>query len=181
MNLFATTTRIAFTAFGKPEQRGSKICVGANGGGTMLIANGGELPTLERYGKAWVVRGARPIIKDENTDRSKKWMAQVKRVAGCQIWDAKPIAGPVRLTARFYFERPACHYGTGRNAHKLKDSAPEHHVKFPDLDKLVRALADAMSGVMYVDDKQIVEHVSGRYWCAGGELERCEVLVEELE
>jgi crossover junction endodeoxyribonuclease RusA len=49
--------------------------------------------------------------------------------------------------------RVASHYGSGRNAAKLKDSAPLHVEKSPDLDKLVRGVMDGLKGVLYSDDK----------------------------
>ena len=38
----------------------------------------------------------------------------------------------------FRFVRPKSHYGTGRNAKKLKPSAPPHHTQKPDATKLLR-------------------------------------------
>ena len=180
MNLFPTTTRIAFTVFGTPQQRGSKVCAGIRGGGVMIVANG-QAPTLTRIGKAFALRGGRPVIKDENTDDSRKWMKAVAQVAKSEMRDAEPITRPVVLTARFYFERPKCHFGTGRNAGIVKDSAPVHHGQSPDIAKLLRALEDAMSGIVYVDDRLIQGYGAGtgRYWCEPGKLERCEVEVEE--
>ena len=181
MNLFDTQTRLAFTIFGKPQQRGSKTFASARGGGALLMGKGGE-PYIERYGRAWIVRNAYPIITDDNSGPSKKWMKLVAQVARNNYGNQPPIARPVMLTARFYFERPQSHYGTGRNAERLKDSAPEHHGQSPDLAKLLRALEDAMSGIVYVDDRLIARYGegTGRYWAAPGQWDRCEVVVEEL-
>jgi Holliday junction resolvase RusA-like endonuclease len=60
------------------------------------------------------------------------------------------------------------HYGTGKNAGKLKSSAPVHHVKTPDLDKAVRGVADsigdAVASVLLRNDSQIVSiHATKRY------------------
>ena len=59
--------------------------------------------------------------------------------------------------AGIYFPRPRAHYGTGRNANRLKDSAPLWHDKRPDVDKLARAVLDAIteSGTLR-DDCQVV-------------------------
>lgn len=58
---------------------------------------------------------------------------------------AAPLSGPVSLIVEFYLPRPAAAkkrlYPTTR----------------PDLDKLVRAVGDALKGIAYVDDSQIVE------------------------
>jgi Holliday junction resolvase RusA-like endonuclease len=60
------------------------------------------------------------------------------------------------------------HYGTGKNATKLKPSAPRYHVKTPDVDKLVRGVADsigdAVARVLLNNDSQIVSiYAAKRY------------------
>jgi Holliday junction resolvase RusA-like endonuclease len=46
-----------------------------------------------------------------------------------------------------------------------------------DVDKLCRALFDAMTGVVYVDDRQVVEVEARRAW---GERDEARVMVEEM-
>lgn len=79
---------------------------------------------------------------------------------------------PVRIAIEFVFERPASHFGTGRNAHLLKPSA----ARFPgknlgDLDNLTKLVKDALNGVAYLDDSQIVGWLepNGKRWAAPGE------------
>jgi Holliday junction resolvase RusA-like endonuclease len=55
-----------------------------------------------------------------------------------------PLVVPVRASLAFYLPRPAGHFGTGRNAGRLKDSAPFWPAVKPDLDKLTRAVFDAL-------------------------------------
>jgi Holliday junction resolvase RusA-like endonuclease len=56
-----------------------------------------------------------------------------------------------------YFPRPKSHYGTGRNAGKLKATAPTHNDGKPDRDNLDKAILDAMTGIGFMrDDKQVV-------------------------
>ena len=62
----------------------------------------------------------------------------------------------------FWRRRPRCHFGTGRNAKVLKSDAPIYPAFLPDLDKLVRGMFDAMTGVVYVDDKQICQEGSSK-------------------
>lgn len=66
--------------------------------------------------------------------------------------------GAVGVRAVFFFTRPQSHYGTGRNAGNVKTSAPRFRDAAPDLDKLLRALGDALtaSGLIH-DDRHIVE------------------------
>ena len=48
------------------------------------------------------------------------------------------------LDLLFRFPRPRSHFGTGRNAGQLKPSAPFYVRTRPDLDKLARAVGDAL-------------------------------------
>jgi crossover junction endodeoxyribonuclease RusA len=65
--------------------------------------------------------------------------------------------GPVAVHVKFVMPRPKHHYRTGRNAHLLRDSAPEYPTGKPDLDKLCRALLDSLTAAGVVkDDAQVV-------------------------
>ncbi len=80
-------------------------------------------------------------------------------------WD---IHAAVSLRCEFVFPRPLSDYGTGRNAGKLKPSAPLHHTKTPDIDKLCRGVADsigdAVAQVLLKNDSQIVSlYATKRY------------------
>ena len=84
-------------------------------------------------------------------------VASAAQRAKPENWDIK---GPVALKCEFVFPRPLTHYGTGKNASKLKPSAPIHHVTTPDLDKLIRSasdsISDAVARVLLYSDAQIV-------------------------
>ena len=67
--------------------------------------------------------------------------------------------GPVRLSLVFWFHRPKGHYGTGRNAGVLKASAPDWHSSSPDVDKLVRAVGDALTISGLIQDDRLVARV----------------------
>ena len=81
-----------------------------------------------------------------------------------------PYSGPVVLTAHFLMPRPKSHYRTGRFAHVLKDSAPEHHTQKPDGDKLMRALMDSLTREGFLTDDCIVTRgVWEKRWAEYGE------------
>ena len=73
-----------------------------------------------------------------------------------QISLSEPLRGPVSVSCGFYMPRPKAHYGTGKNARILKNSAPKRHAKKPDLDNLIKFVLDClnMSGV-WTDDNQV--------------------------
>lgn len=72
--------------------------------------------------------------------------------------------GPFSLKCMFYINRPGGHYGSGRNKEKLKPSAPVYHLQEPDLDKLVRAVQDSLTKLLWQDDKQVVTIGAVKVW-----------------
>lgn len=68
-------------------------------------------------------------------------------------WDT-----PFMVEVQCRFIRPKCHFGTGRNAGKLKASAPGAAccMRTPDADKILRAVLDALQGFCWKDDRQVV-------------------------
>ncbi len=85
-----------------------------------------------------------PIVTADN-DKTKPWAQMVKLVAQQmrpkEIWD-----GPVALQIRFQMPRPK----------SLPKTRFSFHLKKPDLDKLLRNIKDALKGVLYLDDAQVV-------------------------
>lgn len=75
------------------------------------------------------------------------------------------LTGPVAVTITFYLARPKGHYGTGRNAELVKESAPRVPSVKPDLDKLARSTLDALKDAgVYTDDAVVFDlHVSKVY------------------
>lgn len=95
-------------------------------------------------------------------ERKASWRADLAKAARRSIADqgAGPWFSDEPLEVMFLFvrSRPSSHYGTGRNAGVIKDWALSlRPVTRPDLLKHARAAEDALSGVVYGDDSQIVE------------------------
>lgn len=112
------------------------------------------LPQQQGSKKAFVVKG-RAIMSDANEKNLKPWRGHVTQTVGEAWGDAPLLTGPVKMVVTFAFPRPASHYGTGRNAGVLKASAPSYKTSAPDLDKLQRAIGDALSGTVFRDDAQV--------------------------
>lgn len=72
--------------------------------------------------------------------------------------DSPPYHGPVEVVVSFHFRRPKGHYNTNGSlkGSKYKTPAPTWVTKKPDIDKLCRAVCDALSGFCYDDDEQVV-------------------------
>ena len=67
-----------------------------------------------------------------------------------------PITGPVFLQITHTLPRPKSHFGTGKKASMLKDSAPTRHAAKPDVDNLAKAAMDALTTLgFWADDDQI--------------------------
>ncbi len=62
---------------------------------------------------------------------------------------------PVNLTCEFYFAKPK-----KARTDVFRDTAP-------DLDKLIRAVGDALQGVVIVNDSRIVSVIAQKKWAGG--------------
>lgn len=95
------------------------------------------------------------VLITDDAKHSRPWKALVTDAA-TQTYDGNLLEGPLSLELKFWMTRPKSHYGTGRNAARIKTSAPVFPAVKPDLLKLARAIEDALTGVVYRDDAQIV-------------------------
>ena len=97
--------------------------------------------------------------------KQKPWQDAIKWAAMQAFSKQIPWEGPLLLLLVFTRPRPKGHYGTGRNEGVLKEWAEVlRPTGKPDVLKLGRAVEDAMNGIVYLDDSQIVEeHLSKVY------------------
>lgn len=119
-------------------------------------------------------------VVEDNAPKTKTWRQDVLTAAvDAQPEGWEPIDAAVWIEAVFYFRRPASHFGTGRNAGTLKDSAPERPAVKPDIDKVLRATLDGLATAgCYVNDSRVVSvTVEKRYV---DELHRLEGAVIEV-
>lgn len=93
----------------------------------------------------------------EDNPQTEPWRNAVASYARAAMAGRPPLDGPLRLVVAFAFARPRSHYRTGKHAGELKPTAPVHCDKRPDLDKLLRAIGDALTGTAVVDDAAFVE------------------------
>jgi crossover junction endodeoxyribonuclease RusA len=122
--------------------------------------------------KAFMPRGMHhPIITESNRGVA-SWQQLVKVGAS----DALNLIAPdtrrlllegVRLTTWFVLPRP-----------KSLPAKISAHLKAPDVDKLARAVCDAMTGVVYHDDNQVCELICAKRYAAVGEAAHVTIWVE---
>jgi len=128
-------------------------------------------PEPQGSSRAFVVNG-RASVTSANRNL-KPYRQELTNTAKVVLLDQNilaPYAGkhvPVRVEMAFYLERPV--------------SIPKKRkrmVVLPDCDKLIRATADALKGLMFADDAQIVEIQASKHY---GSPERVEITVQILE
>lgn len=135
---------LSFRVDGIPRSQGSKKFLGTTDKGKIRMAESARgLPAWRSDIRNEAAKALDAARYDTDDDLARFW------------------SGPIIVQIAFGFSRPASHYGTGRNSTTLKPSAPA----FPasknrdDVDKLARAVLDALSGVVFEDDGRVV-HLS---------------------
>jgi len=94
-------------------------------------------------------------VTDANK-HAKVWKACVRDAARA-VYGGPPLTGAVFVHMDFFLPRPKSHFGTGRNASNLRDTAPLKHIVRPDTLKLARGTEDALTGIIWRDDAQVVK------------------------
>ena len=107
------------------------------------------------------------IVTDASGKPGKDWKDSVRmealRAAETQ-WGPGNVGAPLFLTVEFVMKRPESHYGCRRGVVYVKDKAPFWHTSRPDSTKLLRAVEDALTGVLWEDDALIAKQcVTKRY------------------
>lgn len=146
--------QVVFTVFGTPAPQGSK--------------------------KAYVIPGTNRANVVDDSAKTKPWREAVK-AAALDVMDpvADRLDGAVEVMLTFHLDRPQGHYGTGRNAGVVKESAPAYPAKRPDLDKYVRSTLDALTDVGLVSDDSRIVTLRARKVYAGVMAAHTEVVVRE--
>jgi Holliday junction resolvase RusA-like endonuclease len=120
------------------------------------------------------------VAADNPTLRTWETRVRADAVAAMQRVGEDLITRPsaIRLVATFRLPRPLKYatpqYRAGRR------SAPAHSVR-PDLDKMIRALSDALRGAIYEDDAQVAQLLVTKRYALIGESWGVEVTVERFE
>ena len=104
--------------------------------------------------RAFIKRGMKfPIVTDSNRN-ARSWSQLVAEGANRAIGEladndrARLFESAIRLSVAFYLPRPKKYQKRG---------VPVAHLTAPDIDKLLRAVLDALTKVAWGDDSQVVE------------------------
>jgi Holliday junction resolvase RusA-like endonuclease len=109
-------------------------------------------------------RGAHGQLIEAAGRRHRAWRDQLAWSFVAQGWHKTPIdTGPVGVVLAFFMPRPAGHY-LGK---QLRPSAPRWHTRPADIDKLSRAVLDALTeaGVLG-DDAQVTLLTASKVWAS---------------
>jgi crossover junction endodeoxyribonuclease RusA len=99
--------------------------------------------------KGFVIKG-HVVIADANA-KVKPWRKKVAAVAREKMAGQALMEGPLEATFHFAMPRP-------------KTVKRRDHTVRPDTTKLVRAVEDALTGVVYADDAQIVKQHASKFY-----------------
>ncbi len=107
-------------------------------------------------------RGGRVVTATSNAGALSRWRADVRAAfeRAAEGRAGVPLAGPVGVTVEFRLRRPRSHYwavNLRRPTPVLRGDAPYWHVGRPDVDKLLRAILDALTLLAYVGDEQVCD------------------------
>lgn len=108
------------------------------------------LPIAQGSSKGFVVNG-RAVITSASKGL-KPWRSVIAGQAQDAVLGLAPLDEPIAVDMQFRFPRPKAHFGK----RGLKPTAPKHLcAKGKDLDKLLRAVCDALTKVVWRDDRLV--------------------------
>lgn len=146
-----------------------------------FFVNGTPKPSGSKRGfalkKGGVFTGRVVITDDCKTSRD--WKTDVK-FAAQSAYSLPLLAGPLSVQFLFHLQRPKGHFRGGRNSETVRDGAPAYPITRPDLLKLARAIEDACTGIIWVDDAQIVTEYLAKGYVTGAAKSGVYVEVSEL-
>jgi Holliday junction resolvase RusA-like endonuclease len=144
--------RIAFVVPGRAQPAGSKRA----------------FPFRKKDGRLGVA------VSDANP-KARGWKERVALVASEAMNGSAPWTGPLVLKVSIHFLRPKTHM---KKSGEVRGSAPSLPATRPDITKLLRACEDALTGVVWKDDAQIVQQVATKTYSP---VESVAIIVVELE
>lgn len=124
------------------------------------------VPTNRKTGQPFRGKGGRIIVNvvDAGGEKTKLWRKAVAWSAKHAMMGEEPHGGPVICHFEFRMPRPKDHF---RSNGLLKPTAPAFHLGTPDTLKLARSTEDAMTKIVWLDDKQVIEQKATKEYTRG--------------
>lgn len=157
---------IEFFTAGTPKGAGSKVAAVAH---KRDPASGQQVPVRDpETGRL------RTYVKDDTGEAGRNWRADVRAAAEVAMRDEALTSSAVMLSAVFIMRRPKSHFSTSG---ALKSRAPLWHTSRPDIDKLSRAVLDALTGIVWTDDSLVVCKIATKRYADPTEREGAQITV----
>jgi Holliday junction resolvase RusA-like endonuclease len=90
------------------------------------------------------------------------WRSKVSSCASVAMEGMEPFTGPASVLLAFYAQRPKSHLSAKGKPTKKWQPAP---IGAPDIDKLARSILDALKGIVFRDDGQVVRATIEKRYC----------------
>lgn len=143
--MIVTTPRVAFVVPGRAQPAGSK--------------------------RAFVNRKTGKMIVTDANPNAGAWKERVALAASAAFGRRPLLDEPLVLEVTVLLVRPAGHFGARGMSRKGRETPCP--VSKPDLTKLVRAIEDALTGVVWVDDSRVVSQFATKGWGIRDEVAVC--------
>lgn len=108
-------------------------------------------------------KDGRAFVRHANDAKQRPWRQEVARSAADAMAGRPLLDGPVRLRVTFFRPRPTTHFKSTGGLSAAGNRA-EYPTARPDVTKLVRALEDALKGIAWRDDAQVVMLEAVKLW-----------------
>lgn len=108
----------------------------------------GNPKALKRHRRA--KRKGKIITYDPSSNDKLNFAKQAKQYA-----PDEPFNCPIYVKILFWLKRPRIHYRTGKYSDCIKQNAPLYHTNRPDIDNMVKFVADSLNGIFWKDDSII--------------------------
>lgn len=132
----------------------------------MVVIRVRGLPVAQGSVRAFVAGGRAHVATDARRTNSPlgAWRTAIATEARAAFGDTPAPSGPIDLDVVLEWPRPLAHYRGGKPERGLRPDAPVAKASKPDVDKVVRAVLDALDGIAYRDDAQVANLHVAKVW-----------------
>jgi len=121
------------------------------------------VPVAQPRARATAASGHARMYEASSKHAIHAFKASVRHAASL-AYSGAPLQGPLRLMAVFVFPRPQAMQWKTKPMPRVPSVAAKG-----DIDNLTKGLADALNGLLYVDDRQIYSATVEKYVASGDE------------
>ena len=104
--------------------------------------------------RAFQTRGARRTIKMHTPEKTRAYEQAIALAGKLAMQGREPLGGPVAMRLDIFMPIPASWSKAKREAALLSSVMP---ISKPDASNVLKAVEDALNGIAYIDDSQIID------------------------